>query len=113
MPSRRFDLSQLDQDRIAAIAKIAIDEAMDPAGVLHRRTRLHLHDKKSALDSLAKHLGMFVDRNVVEGIEHRVKNMSSEERLQLVSEILEEGRKLLPLLDEPDAQSEPGRRPRR
>ena len=47
-----IDLSRLDQDRTAAIAEITIDEAMDTAGVLHRRTRLKLHDKKGALDSL-------------------------------------------------------------
>ena len=56
-PGETIDLSRLDQDRTAAIAEITIDEAMDTAGVLHRRTRLKLHDKKGALDSLARHLG--------------------------------------------------------
>jgi phage terminase small subunit len=89
-----IDLHRLDQDRTAAVEEVTIDEAVDMAGVVHRRTRLKLHDKKGALDSLARHLGLFVDRHVVEGIEHRVKNMSSEERLQLAADILEEGRKL-------------------
>jgi phage terminase small subunit len=104
-----IDLHRLDQDRTAAVEEVTIDEAVDMAGVVHRRTRLKLHDKKGALDSLARHLGLFVDRHVVEGIEHRVKNMSSEERLQLAADILEEGRKLLPLLDEAEAQSKPKR----
>ena len=46
-----IDLSRLDQDRTAAIEAITIDEVVDPAGILRRRTRLKLHDKKGALDS--------------------------------------------------------------
>ncbi|HEY1433641.1 MAG TPA: terminase small subunit [Stellaceae bacterium] len=43
-----IDLHRLDQDRTAAIEEISIDEVVDPAGVLHRRTRLKLHDKLGA-----------------------------------------------------------------
>jgi hypothetical protein len=83
------------------VEEISISETVDPAGVLHRRTRLKLHDKKGALDSLARHLGMFVDRQVAESsYEVRVKNMTTEERLALVDEILEKGRKYVPLVGE-------------
>src|SRR5271155_943246 len=96
-----IDLQRLDRDRTAAVKEIIIDEFVDQAGTLHRRTRLKLHDKRAALDSLARHLGMFVDRSVHEAtFEHRVLMMTSEERLALAAELFEEGRKLLPLLDE-------------
>jgi phage terminase small subunit len=54
------DLHRLDQELTAALQEITIDETIDPSGVVHRHTRLKLHDKKSALDSLAQYLGMFV-----------------------------------------------------
>src|SRR5271163_476374 len=98
-----IDLQRLDQDRTAAVEEIIKDEFVDQAGTVHRRTRVKLHDKKAALDSLARHLGMFVDRSVHEAtFEHRVLMMTSEERLALAAELFEEGRKLLPLLDEAD-----------
>jgi hypothetical protein len=44
---------------------------------------------------------MFVDRQIPESsYEFRVKNMTTEERLALVDEILEKGRKYLPLSEE-------------
>jgi phage terminase small subunit len=106
-PGETIDLSRLDQDRTAAIAEITIDEAMDTAGVLHRRTRLKLHDKKGALDSLARHLGMFVDREVAANtFEYRVSRMTPAERLELANEILKRGEKYLPLLEEARARGE-------
>jgi phage terminase small subunit len=106
-PGETIDLHRLDEDRTAAVEEISISETVDPAGVLHRRTRLKLHDKKGALDSLARHLGMFVDRHVAEeSFEHRVKNMTSEERLALIDEIMERGKKYLPLLQETRARGE-------
>jgi hypothetical protein len=103
---KTIDLSRLDQDRTAAIEEITIDEVVDTDGVRHRRTRLKLRDKKAALDSLARHLGMFVDPRVAEeSFEYRVKNMTREERLALAAELLEQGRKFLPLQDEPEASS--------
>jgi len=99
-----IDLQRLDQDRTAAVEEIIKDEFVDQAGTVHRRTRVKLHDKKAALDSLARHLGMFVDPRVAEeSFAYRVQMMTSEERLALVAELLEEGRKLLlPLLKEED-----------
>jgi len=101
-----IDLSRLDQDRTAAIEEITIDEVVDTNGVIHRSTHLKLRDKKAALDSLARHLGMFVDPRVAEeSFAYRVNNMTTEERLALAAELFEEGRKLLPLLDEAEASS--------
>jgi phage terminase small subunit len=54
------DLHRLDQDLTAAVQEITIDETVDPSGVVRRHTRLKLHDKRGALDSLAQYLGMFV-----------------------------------------------------
>jgi phage terminase small subunit len=94
-----LDRLRLDEDRTAAIKEITIDEMVDRAGVLHRRTHLKLHDKLGALTSLARHLGLFTDRHVLESsIEYRVKHMTSEERQALVTEILEEGERLLTML---------------
>jgi hypothetical protein len=92
-----IDLHRLDQDRAAAIEEITIDEAVDPAGVLHRRTRLKLHDKLAALTNLARHLGMFADRHVAEGsIEARMRRMTPEERVEHARRLIEDGRKYLP-----------------
>jgi len=102
-----IDLHRLDQDRAAAVAEITINETVDPAGVLHRRTRLKLHDKKGALDSLARHLGMFVDREVTAStFEYRVSRMTPSERLELANELLRRGEKYLPLLEEARARGE-------
>ena len=94
-----LDLLRLDEDRTGAIKEITIDEKVDRAGVLHRRTHLKLHDKLGALTSLARHLGLFTDRHVAESsIEYRVKMMTTEERLQLASDIFKEGQMLLTML---------------
>jgi phage terminase small subunit len=98
-PGEPVDLSRLDEDCTAAIKEITIDEKVDRAGVLHRRIHLKLHDKLGALNSLARHLGLFTDRHVIENtIEYRVKMMTREERLQLASDILKEGQMLLTML---------------
>jgi phage terminase small subunit len=61
----KIDPSRFDQDRAAALEEITIDEVVDSAGVIRRRTHLKLHDKKRALDSLARHLGLFADRPAI------------------------------------------------
>jgi phage terminase small subunit len=100
-PGETLDLHRLDQDRTAAIEEITIDEAVDTAGVVHRRTRLKLHDKLAALTNLARHLGMFVDRQVAENsIEYKVMRMTPAERDEMVQQILEKGRKYLPAYQE-------------
>ena len=73
----------------------------DPAGVLHRRTCLKLHDKLAALTNLARHLGMFIDRHVPENsIEHKVMIMTPAERVEMAQQLLEKGRKYLPVYEE-------------
>jgi phage terminase small subunit len=100
-PGETLDVHRLDQDRMAAVEVITIDEFVDPAGVVHRRTHLKLHDKLAALTSLARHLGMFIDRHVPENsIEHRVMMMTPEERVEMAQQILEKGRKYLPAYEE-------------
>lgn len=69
-----FETDEIEIDKIGAIAEI-------------KQTRdgiaLKLHDKKGALDSIAKHLGMFSDTTV----NINVNNLSDEE----IDEILSDG----------------------
>jgi phage terminase small subunit len=105
-----IDLSWLDQDRTAAVEELSIDEVVDSAGVLHRRTRLKLHDKQAALTNLARHLGMFTDRHVAEGsIEHKVMTMTPEERVEHARRLIEEGRQRSQLLEATKPRAKPGR----
>jgi phage terminase small subunit len=56
------DLSRVPRDEVAALHEITIDEYTENAGEEARkvkRIRIKLCDKKSALDSLARHLGVF------------------------------------------------------
>src|SRR5215831_3590444 len=63
--------------------------------------------KHGALVSLGRHLGMFVDRHVIEGsIEHRVALMTREERLARVEELLEGAKQDLPLLEQIEADAD-------
>ncbi len=72
-----FDWSAMSEGATRAISEIVQEEYVDGAGEnapLVKKTRFKLHSKISALDSLAKHLNMFVDRQKVEisgSIEHR------------------------------------------
>jgi hypothetical protein len=90
-----IDLHRLDPGRTAAVAEIVIEETVDAAGVRHRRTRLKLHDKLAALVSLARHLGMFVERRGPVSLEERLALMTPEERQERVFELLERGLKYL------------------
>jgi phage terminase small subunit len=100
-PGETIDLHRLDQDRTAAVEEIVIHESVDPSGVLHRHIRLKLRDKQRALDSLARHLGIFTDRRGAEGsIEHQVMSMTPEERVACANELLEGAQKYLPLYEE-------------
>ena len=64
------DLSRLTRDQAAAISEIIVDEYTEGRGADARnvkRIRFKLADKKGALDSIARHLGMFRDRHEVTG----------------------------------------------
>jgi phage terminase small subunit len=62
-------INELDDDTAAAISGIEVEKRILP-GTGDSETRLHkikLSDKKGALDSLARHLGMFVDKKEITG----------------------------------------------
>lgn len=62
-----IDLSSLTPDQAAALQEITIDEYQDGKGETARqvkRIRIKLGDKKGALDSIAKHLGMFTNKEL-------------------------------------------------
>lgn len=62
----RLDFSKIPAGGTAAIAEITQEEYTDGVGEAARevkRTKFKLHDKLRALDALAKHLGLFVDRS--------------------------------------------------
>jgi phage terminase small subunit len=55
-------IHELDDDTAGALAGLEIDE-IDAGGVCIGQTKkIKITDKKGALDSLAKHLGMFVEK---------------------------------------------------
>jgi phage terminase small subunit len=52
-------IAQFDDDTVASIAGIEVDEL---AGGLGKTRKIKMADKKAALDSLFKHLGLFTDK---------------------------------------------------
>lgn len=59
------DLSKLDRDKAAAIGEVTSEVYLDGRGdgaERIRRTKFKLVDKKAALDSIGRHLGMFTDK---------------------------------------------------
>jgi len=108
-PGETIDLHRLDEDRTAAISEFTIDETETcpkdgGPTVIKRKTRIKLYDKKAALDSLARNLGMFVDRHEINTFEQRVINMTPAERLQMAAEIIRDGQKYLPILEDAEAK---------
>lgn len=62
------DMSTMTRDQAAAIGEVTSEIFMDGKGddaKPVRRTKFKLADKKGALDSIARHLGMFVDKSEV------------------------------------------------
>jgi len=61
----RFDFSDLTPDEMAAVSEITVDtrrESGEEGGMI-AKVRFKLHDKKGALDSLSRHLGLFEKDN--------------------------------------------------
>ncbi len=65
------DLSSLTDEQAAALSETAVEDFTEGRGEDARevrRVRIKLHDKKGALDSLCKHLGLFAaDKHEVTG----------------------------------------------
>jgi phage terminase small subunit len=60
-----IDMSQATPDEWAAVASVQSDQYAEGKGEDGRtvkKSKITLHDKKGALDSIARHLGMFKDR---------------------------------------------------
>ncbi len=96
-----FDLSRIDRDQKAALSEVTIEDFVDGRGIDARevkRIKFKLHDKKAALDSLGRHLGMFVDRTEFRGqMDVRMAQMTREERLQMMADLLKPMEKYLEL----------------
>lgn len=64
-------IQEMDDETAAAIAGLEVEDLWEGKGEDRERVgKLHkikLSDKKAALDSIARHLGMFVDRTEVTG----------------------------------------------
>lgn len=65
---RGVDLSALTRDQAAAISEMTVETYLEGKGdeaERIKRVKFKLADKKGALDSMARHLGMFTDHLVV------------------------------------------------
>lgn len=63
-----IDVTKFTQDEAAAVAEITVDEYTEkPTDERIKRTKIKFHDKKPALDLMARHLGMLNDKLHVTG----------------------------------------------
>lgn len=60
-------VSLVNSEQLPEGASAAIAEVSETVTEKSTNTRFKLHDKKGALDSIAKHLGMFIERREVTG----------------------------------------------
>jgi phage terminase small subunit len=92
-PGERLDITRLDRRLTAAIAQIDIDETLipgedgGPPQLLRRRTKLKLHNKVTALEKLALHLGLF-DHAEKDSLVDRVRKMTPQERVARLEQIM-------------------------
>jgi phage terminase small subunit len=90
----------LDRDQRAALSEVVVEQYTDGRGDDARdvkRVKFKVHDKKAALDSLGRHLGMFVDRvEVKNDMQLRLANLTREERIELMYSLLQRVQHLLP-----------------
>jgi phage terminase small subunit len=63
------NITDLDDDAAAAISSIEVGEITDgkEKTVIGYTRKIKLWDKNSALEKIAKHLGMLVDRKIISG----------------------------------------------
>jgi len=63
----RFDFSDLTPDEMAAVSEITVDTRREAGedGDTIDKVKFKLYDKKGALDSLSRHLGLFNDKSTV------------------------------------------------
>lgn len=75
----RIDLTKADRPRRAALARVTIDEfeGKPGSGMRLRRTSIKLASKQHALDSLARHLGMFIDRSEITLVDNLAEDGST------------------------------------
>ena len=103
-----IDLSRLTVDDSAAVAEFQVDEQYDErSGQTYRRTRVKLHDKLAALRDLARATGLLREETTLT-IEHRIKQMTPQERRQLATELLERGLRYLPAREVLEGEGEIG-----
>ena len=91
-----FDSKKISESDRRAIAEVVETQTRDGG-----TTRIKLHDKKGALDSLARHLGLFVEHHEVTGANGgpiQVAEMSPQERKDRI-------KYLLTVINEPDDKS--------
>ncbi len=88
------EISELDDDTAAALAGLDLVEIYEGTGPDRKfvgyTKKYKIADKKGALDSIAKHLGMFVDRTEITGKDggpiqvSRISDLSDDELEKLV-----------------------------
>jgi len=85
-----IDLSTCTLSQFAAISEVTSEDYVEGRGEDARdvkKTKIKLHDKKGALDSIARHLGMFVDKSEVNSTVN-VRDLSPEARQAEIETIL-------------------------
>lgn len=88
--SAYVDLSNMSREQSAAIAEINVEEYMEGRGDDARpvkRTKIKMADKRAALVDMGKHLGMFVERKVVD-VNTNDKPLTDEERRERIAELI-------------------------
>lgn len=63
---RLKDSAMLDENASRAIERLEMTTYESPSGEVTKRVKIKLHSKSAALESLAKHLGMYTEKHQVE-----------------------------------------------
>ena len=85
-------VNKLDAEVAAALMGVEVIESRDPdGGPLNFTKKVKFADKKGALDSMARHLGMFVDRSETHATVHNVnRDMSTDEYRAIAKQMADE-----------------------